>query len=255
MRQDLIILGEFDPGSETHHATDAAIRHSLVALGAEVTSNWVSTAAIEEAEILQAHGLWVAPGSPYKNLSRAIEAIRLVRENLVPCLGTCGGFQHMILEFARNVLGFTDAHHAEYNPGASRLFVSALSCSLAGKELRVRLQPHTTAHSLYRNDEATERYYCTFGVNPEYAETLASHRDLVISGRDLHGEIRIIEIRSHPFFVGTLFVPQSQSRELMPHPLVTGFLQAILRHRTAVKNPLFNPETVGKEDHRAVTRD
>jgi CTP synthase (UTP-ammonia lyase) len=71
---------------------------------------------------------------------------------------------------------------------------------------------------------------------------LAGHRDLVISGRDLNGEIRIIEIHPHPFFVGTLFVPQSQSRELMPHPLVTGFLQAVLRHRTAVQNPLLAQE-------------
>src|ERR1700730_15473972 len=141
MPHDLIILGEFDPGSETHLATDTAIRHSLLALGAKVTSNWVSTAAIEEAEILQAHGLWVAPGSPYKDLSRAIEAIRLARENLVPCLGTCGGFQHMILEFARNVLGFTDAHHAEYNPGQARIFISALGCSVLGRELLVKLQP------------------------------------------------------------------------------------------------------------------
>ena len=231
MRHDLIILGEFDPNSETHRATDAAIRHSLVALEAKLEASWISTAKVEEADILQAHGLWIAPGSPYKDFSRAIEAIRLARENLVPSLGTCGGFQHMILEFARNVLGLPDADHAEYNPGASRLFVSALSCSLVGKELRVRLQPDTTAHSLYRNDEVTERYYCTFGVNPEYAETLAGHRDLVISGRDLNGEIRIVEILNHPFFVGTLFVPQTQSRELMPHPLVSGFLQAVLRHR------------------------
>jgi CTP synthase (UTP-ammonia lyase) len=237
MRHDLIILGEFDPNSETHRATDAAIRHSLVALEAKLEANWISTAKVEEADILQAHGLWIAPGSPYKDLSRAIEAIRLARENLVPSLGTCGGFQHMILEFARNVLGFTDAHHAEYDPNASRLFISTLSCSLVAMELRVRLQPQTIAHRLYGNDEVVERYYCTFGVNPGYAETLVANRDLIVSGRDLNGEIRIIEIHPHPFFVGTLFVPQSQSRESVPHPLVTGFLQAVLRHRTVVKNP------------------
>ena len=99
-------------------------------------------------------------------------------------------------------------------------------------ELLVRLQPHTTARSLYGNDEIVERYYCTFGVNPEYSEAFAENRGLVISGRDLNGEIRIIEIPDHPFFVGTLFVPQVQSRELIPHPLVSGFLEAVLRHRT-----------------------
>jgi CTP synthase (UTP-ammonia lyase) len=235
MRRDLIILGEYNPDSETHRATDAAIRHSLVALNADLAASWISTAAITEVDIPQAHGLWVAPGSPYKDLSRTIQAIRLARENLVPCLGTCGGFQHMILEFARNVLGFTDAHHAEYDPGASRLFLSALNCSVVGMELRVRVAPHTTARTLYGRDEVVERYYCTFGINPEYSDTLAGSPDLVISGRDLNGEIRVIEIRNHPFFLGTLFVPQTRSRELMPHPLVSGFVRAVLRHRAAEK--------------------
>jgi len=197
MRSDLLILGEYDPDSETHRATDVAIRHSLVRLRAKLTVSWISTETIEEVDIVQAHGLWVAPGSPYKDLSRTLQAIRLARENLLPCLGTCGGFQHMVLEFARNVLGFADARHAEYDPDASRLFISALSCAVVGKELRVRLQPHTTAHTLY--------------------------------GRD---EIRIIEIRDHPFFLGTLFVPQTKSSESVPHPLVSGFIQAVLRHRT-----------------------
>src|ERR1700722_18834673 len=237
MRPDLIILGEYNPESETHRATEAAIRHSLVAWNAELTTSWISTATIKDDDILQANGVWVAPGSPYKDFSRALQAIRLARENGVPCLGTCGGFQHMILEFARNVLALTDAGHAEYDPGASRLFVSALSCSVAGMELRVKLQPGTIARALYRTEEAVERYYCTFGVNPAYAGPLADSRQLVISGRDVNEEIRIIEIRDHPFFVGTLFVPQVQSRESMPHPLVSGFLQAILRRRTVQKQP------------------
>src|SRR6202161_276355 len=102
MRSDLVILGEHDTDSETHRAPDASIRHSLVWLSAKLTASWISTETIEEADIVQAHGLWVAPGSPYKDLSRTLQAIRLARENLIPCLGTCGGFQHMVLEFARN---------------------------------------------------------------------------------------------------------------------------------------------------------
>jgi len=233
MQPDLVILGEYNPDAEAHRATDAAIRHALVGRNTDLAVSWISTGAIREADIVHAHGLWVAPGSPYQDLVRALEAIRLAREFLVPCLGTCGGFQHMILEFARNVLGYHDARHAEYDPSASRLFISPLSCSVLGKELRVKLRPDTIAHHSYGTDEAFERYYCTFGVNPDYSDTLASHRDLVISGRDLNGEIRIIEILPHPFFVGTLFVPQTQSMEGKPHPLVSGFLEAVLRHRTA----------------------
>jgi CTP synthase (UTP-ammonia lyase) len=233
MRPDLVILGEYDAESETHRATEAAIGHSLAKLGAELIVSWISTATIKDVDILQASGLWVAPGSPYKDFSGAIGAIRLARESLVPCLGTCGGFQHMILEFARNVLGFADAEHAEYDPEASPLFISALSCSIRGMELPIRIRENTKARILYASDEIVERYYCSFGVNPQYADTLANSQDLVISGRDLNGEIRIIEIRDHPFFMGTLFVPQTQSPQAMPHPLVSGFLQAALRRRTA----------------------
>jgi CTP synthase (UTP-ammonia lyase) len=232
MRPHLVILGEYNSESETHRATDSAIGHSLAELEAELTVSWISTATIKEADILQANGLWVAPGSPYKDFSRALEAIRLARENLVPCLGTCGGFQHMILEFARNVLGFADAKHAEYDPEASQLFINALSCSIVGMELPIKVQPNTKARFLYGKDAVVECYYCTFGVNPQYSATLAGSPDLVISGRDVNGEIRIIEIFDHPFFVGTLFVPQIQSKALMPHPLVSGFLRAVLRHRT-----------------------
>jgi CTP synthase (UTP-ammonia lyase) len=231
MSPDLIILGEYDPASETHQATDSAIGHSLAASGSQLSASWISTAAIEESDIREAHGLWVAPGSPYKNFSRAIQAIGFARENFVPCFGTCGGFQHMILEFARHVLGFADAYHAEYDPNASPLFISALDCSVRGKELQVFLKPQTTAHRLYGKDEAIESYYCTFGVNPQYAETVAGHRELVISGRDLNGQIRIIEIPDHPFFLGTLFVPQTRSGKERPHPLINGFLQAVLQHR------------------------
>src|SRR5271169_6149787 len=150
------LQGEYNPDSATHGATDAAIRHSLFGLKAELTASWISTTAIEEADILQAHGLWVAPGSPYRDMSRVLQAIRMARENLVPCLGTCGGFQHMVLEFARNVLGFADAKHAEYDPHASRLFLSPLSCPVAGMELRIILRRHTTVHTLYGRDEVVE---------------------------------------------------------------------------------------------------
>jgi CTP synthase (UTP-ammonia lyase) len=238
MNPDVLILGEYNPESETHRATDAAIGHSLAKLDTDLSVSWASTAEFADADILESHGLWIAPGSPYRDFVRAFNAIRLARENGVPCLGTCGGFQHMILEFARNVLGFTDACHAEYDPHASRPFISPLSCAVAGRELRVTLQLQTTARTLDAKDEVVERYYCHFGVNPEYADTLIQSSELIVSGRDLNGEIRIIEVRGHPFFVGTLFVPQLQSREEAPHPIVNGFLRAVQQRKAEHRSPV-----------------
>ncbi len=100
---------------------------------------WLATETLAAAPdaVAFADVLWCAPGSPYRSLAGALAALRFGRENGIPTLGTCGGCQHIILEFARNVLGFDDAQHAEYDPYASRLFVSELTCSLAGQTMPV----------------------------------------------------------------------------------------------------------------------
>src|SRR5206468_6007076 len=78
-----------------------------------------------------------------------LAAIRAARERGVPCFGTCGGFQHMVLEYARTVLGFRDAQHAEYDPYASRLFVTALACSLAGRQMPLTLAAGLRVAAIY----------------------------------------------------------------------------------------------------------
>ena len=171
-------------------------------------------------------GIWVAPGSPYKNLDKTLWAIREARENGIPCLGTCGGFQHIIIEYARNVLGFKDAHHAEYDPYASSLFISQLACSLAGQKMQLVFLPGSQIAAIYHATLATEEYYCNFGVNPDHLSDLESG-PLKITGSDSEGEVRVVELPGHPFFLGTLFVPQTRSRRENPHPLVTAFLEEV----------------------------
>src|SRR5262249_47370936 len=144
----------------------------------------------------------------------------------MPCLGTCGGFQHMIIEYARNVLGFVDAQHAEYDPYASNLFVSRLACSLSGREMQLQIVPDSLVSRGYNSTHAVEQYYCNFGVHPDRVAAISAG-PLRIVGSDAEGEIRVIELTAHPFFVGTLFVPQTKSAPGAPHPLVTAFLQVI----------------------------
>ncbi len=225
-RRNLAILGEFNPGFAPHAATSAAIAHSCEASRLEVCAEWVSTAALDETLFDRCHGLWVAPGSPYKDLEKVLWAIRVARESGVPCLGTCGGFQHIILEYARNVLGIADAQHAEYDPYASRLFISRLDCSLVGREMELRLQPDSRVARIYGSAQVRERYYCNFGVAPEAVELLKTG-PLRVVGSDAEGDVRVVELPGHPFFIGTLFVPQALSSPEKPHPLVTAFLEAV----------------------------
>ena len=95
-----------------------------------------------------------------------------------------------------------------------------------GREQRVTLQPGTRAAELYGTREAVERYYCSYGVNPEYARRLVDG-GLTVSGVGEAGEIRIVELRGHPFFMATLYLPQASSSAAAPHPLVAGFAAAV----------------------------
>jgi CTP synthase (UTP-ammonia lyase) len=221
------VIGDFDESFAPHVATNAALTHSAEALGLQVSVDWLPTEPLEGdlGSVATADVMWCAPGSPYRSLVGALAALRFGRENALPTLGTCGGCQHIILEFARNILGFNDAQHAEYDPYASRLFISALTCSLAGKTMPVNLKPGSVAARCYGQGRVAEQYYCDFGLNPTYRQTL-EEGGLAVTGVDDNNEARVFELPGHPFYLATLFVPQTRSTAEKPHPLVTALLSA-----------------------------
>ena len=214
------IVGERDPSFPPHIATDAALAHSAEAMGIDIDARWIGTDDISAVE--RADAIWCAPGSPYRSLDGALAALTHGRERGVPTLGTCGGCQHMLLEFARNVLGFEDAQHAEYDPYASRLFVTPLACEVAGRTMDVRLE----GSRLYGDaTDVQEQYYCNFGLNDDYRGRLED-AGFRITGVDADGDARVFELADHPFYVATLFVPQMRSEPERPHPVVTAFVAA-----------------------------
>lgn len=222
------IIGDLDPSFPPHAATTDALEHSATALATDVDVEWLSTEAListSESEFERFDGFLCAPGSPYRSLDGAIRVIRLARERGWPMLGTCGGFQHMVIEFARSVLRFEDAQHAEYDPYASMLFVTPLSCSLAGQTMLVDLVRGSRVASMYGATRASERYYCNFGLNPDYQQKIDS-AGFQIVGSDDSGEARVLTIDAHPFYVATLFVPQASSQNGSPHPIIQSFVEA-----------------------------
>ena len=96
MTKSIAILGEYTSTFAPHASTNAVIEHANAALGLEIDHDWISTADIHPSLFEGYSGIWIAPGSPYKDMDKTLEAIRRARENDIPCLGTCGGFQHMI---------------------------------------------------------------------------------------------------------------------------------------------------------------
>lgn len=211
MKPSIAILGEYTPTFQPHVATNHAIAHSCSHLTSEVKVNWVPTEAIDPTLFDTHAGIWVAPGSPYKNMQKVLWAIQYAREHNVPCLGTCGGFQHMIIEYARNALGFKDAQSQENDPYASDLVVSKLACSLAGRKMRLTFTDGSQIAKIYDCLTATEEYYCNFGVNPEYISYLKSH-SLQITGADSEGEFRVITTGTSLFYRNFVCAPDPFDR-------------------------------------------
>ena len=110
--------------------------------------------------------------------------------------------------------------------------ISPLTCSLVGQRQNVAIVPGTRAAALYRAANVTEPYYCNYGLNPDYRGRLEA-AGMVTSGVGDAGEARIVELPAHPFFLGTLFVPQARSTATDPHPLIAGFAAAAAAHRSA----------------------
>jgi CTP synthase (UTP-ammonia lyase) len=234
------VVGDYNPANPTHVFTTTGVGHAAAAIGVEAEVTWIPTEEIgssdDLAALLDFDALFISPGSPYRSLNGAVAAIEHARLRSVPLLGTCGGFQHLVLEYARNVAGFTDASHAEYDPDASSLFITPLSCSLVGQTMTVRLRADTIAAAAYGHPTATERYYCDFGLSPDHVTTLVD-AGLTVSGTDTDGEPRILELPTHPFFMGTLFVPQASSTPAEPHPLLIAFATAARARAAAVSGP------------------
>ena len=199
------IIGDFNPENPTHIATNRGIEHAGQSLGMHFEAIWLPTD--QPQEFGRFHGLFCSPGSPYKSLDGALLGIQYARENRIPFLGTCGGSQHLVIEYARNVMGIRDAAHAETDPYASCLFITPLSCSLVGKTMEVNVKAGSKAAAFYQATRSMEAYYCNFGLNPAYQEQL-ERAGLEISGTDQDREARIMEIPSHPFFLGPSLCPR-----------------------------------------------
>lgn len=223
------IIGDFNQNFRPHVATNEAIEVLRPLLDYDLNYDWIPTDSILsrfDDIIKEFKAFWIAPGSPYKNMEGALQIIKHGRLNNVPTLGTCGGFQHMVIEFARNVLEIRDAEHAEYDPYASKLVVNPLTCDLKGSLLEIEiLSLNSKTFRAYGTTKIHEKYYCNFGLNPEYQDEI-NDKGFEIVGSDNHKEARILELTNHKFFIATLFVPQDNCSKEKPHKLILEFLKS-----------------------------
>jgi CTP synthase (UTP-ammonia lyase) len=230
-RVRIALVGDYDPSVPAHQAIPEALRLSGGRLGVWVDSEWTHTSTLgpDVAQLAGFAGIWCVPASPYANTDGALAAIRFARESGCPFLGTCGGFQHALLEYARNVLGHTEADHAETSPDTAMALLSRLSCSLVEQRGKVIFAEGSRLRTVYGAEQAEEGYRCNYGLNPEY-EPIFRGRGLQVAARDAAGEVRAVELMGHPFFIATLFQPERAALRGAEHPLVSAFVAAAASH-------------------------
>jgi len=231
------VIGDYD-GRISHIATNDSIEHCATFLNLKVETHWIPTDSIVEnyeRKLRNFDAFWCAPGSPYKSAQGAMNAIQFAREKNYPFIGTCGGFQHVVLEFARDILGLTEVSRTDYDPYSPNLFISALTCSLTGDKKTIFLTKGTKAAKIYRTGESEERYQCNFGLNDQFKKQIVTH-GFSISGTDEKGETRILELPQKEFFIATLFQPQLSSAPDHPHNLILAYLKCANEFRKRLKH-------------------
>ncbi|MGN4048597.1 CTP synthase C-terminal region-related (seleno)protein [Pseudomonas sp. SM4] len=222
----IALIGDYDPQVTAHQAIPVALGLVAEHFGQTLQLEWLATDQIHADTPLQHFdGFWCVPASPYKSEAGALRAIRFAREQQRPFLGTCGGFQHAVLEYSRNVMGWADAEHGETSPESARALLTPLTCSLVEAVDGIHLRPGSLIANAYETSDIHEGYRCRYGVNPQFERELLSNR-LQAVGHDRSGDLRALELKGHPFFVATLFQPERAALKGQMPPLVRAFVEA-----------------------------
>ncbi len=248
------IVGKyFDTGdfvlSDAYISVIEALKFSSYALGKKPVLTWINAKDFEKNEsrlsVLSGYdGIVVPGGFGESGIEGKIKAIKYARENKIPYFGLCYGMQLMTVEYARNVAGLSGAHTTEIEKNTPHPVIDIMpeqkkhmAEGKYGATMRLgaypaQLKTGTIARDAYKREVISERHRHRYEVNPEYIAQLEK-AGLVFSGTSPDGvlmEIAELPRKVHPFFLGTQFHPELQSRPLAPHPLFTAFLKAAIDH-------------------------
>lgn len=217
----IAIIGDENPAYPSHQELNAA----RALLGPDVESWWIASDGPHIADLRAFDALWIAPGSPYRDDSAVMQAIRWGREHGIPLLGSCGGLQYAVLEFARSVLGRASTH-AEVDGVSDTNAIAPLGCSLRGEIRPVEPVPGTWFHAITGGMTAAGMHYCAYAATPETVDALTRSGWLVEATAPDAGP-EVLRLTTHPFYVLTLFQPQiGASRGGPLHPLLLAFAAA-----------------------------
>jgi CTP synthase len=242
----IAVTGKYATLRDAYASIIKACEHCGVHQGVNVNLKWVDTTAIDPNSVTRhlrdCHGIVVPGGFGVRGTEGKIECIRHARENKIPYLGLCLGFQMAVIEYARNVVGIRDANSSEFDPRCKNCVIDILpeqklieglggNMRLGGKD--VEIKPDTLASRLF--DGATQtrlRFRHRYEVDPKFIPLLQEH-GMIFSGKHPQQPImQILELsqETHPYFIGTQAHPELTSRPLRPQPMFMGLIKAALQY-------------------------
>ena len=240
------LVGKYIQLHDAYISVVESLKHGGVANRASVNIKWIDSETVTPENIGEllsdVSGVLVPGGFGSRGIEGKIQAIRYAREHQIPFLGLCLGMQLSIVEFARDVVGYSDAHSAELDPSTAHPVIHLMpdqdGIEDIGGTLRLGSYPcvlnkDSKAYALYGTETIHERHRHRYEVNNDYRTVLQEH-GMMLSGISPDGRIvEMIELKDHPFFIGTQAHPELKSRPNRPHPLFRGFVEAAL-HRHEV---------------------
>jgi len=240
---DVALVGKYGL-EDAYISIHESLKHAGLDTGVDVNVEWIHSEELADGyngELDEMDGLVVPGGFGARGTEGKIEAIRYARENDLPFLGLCLGFQMAVVEYARNVLGLTGAHSAELDEETDHAVIDILpeqkDLDDMGGTMRLgshvtEIEPGTVANEIYDDTSCTERHRHRYEVNPEYIDDL-EEAGLVFSGTSGR-RMEILELPDHSYFFGTQFHPEFRSRPGRASPPFVGFVESMLAEDEAV---------------------
>ena len=242
----IALVGKYIQLHDAYLSVVEALKHGGIASHANVHLKWVDSELVTEENVAEylsgVDGVLVPGGFGNRGIEGMITAIRYARENKIPFLGLCLGMQLTIVEYARNVLGYHDAHSIEMNPNTMHPVIALMpdqdGIEDIGGTLRLGAYPcvladGSKAQELYGEKEISERHRHRYEVNNDFRKALTEN-GMVLSGVSPDGRIvEMVELSDHPFYIATQAHPEFKSRPNRPHPLFRGLIAAAAEYHAA----------------------
>ena len=245
------LVGKYVKSPDAYISIVEALRHAGLARGVDVEIAWIDSELLEPLSDLspifeQVDGIVIGPGFGPRGIEGKIKAARYARENKVPYLGLCLGMQIAVIEFARNVLGAEQANSTEFDEATPEPVIDIMpeqrDIADKGGTMRLgawpcRIMLGTKTAAAYGDDIIDERHRHRYELNNAYRKALSEH-GMILSGLSPNEKlVEIIELRDHPWFIGSQFHPEFKSRLDKPHPLFCDFVAAAYANHTAAESP------------------